>query len=163
MPRWKEFSVDARRVFGSDRLDTPSPSGYEQPRAAARARLFSGVADTITTDSHGNVIAANPGGHTRMLLAGHCDQIGLIVQYIDSDGYISVQPIGGWDPMQLVGARVTIWTATGSCAGRDVAEADPSADRRGAEAGAQDEGPLDRHRPPATRPTARAWSASVIP
>jgi endoglucanase len=52
-----------------------------------------------------------------MLLAGHCDQIGLIVQYIDGDGFISVQPIGGWDPIQLVGARVTIWAKDGPVPG----------------------------------------------
>ena len=99
-------------------LETPSPSGYEQPVQRLVRDYLSGVADTIATDSHGNVIAAkNPAASTRMLLAGHCDQIGLIVQYIDSDGYISVQPIGGWDPMQLVGARVTVWTATGPVPG----------------------------------------------
>ena len=52
-----------------------------------------------------------------MFLAGHCDQIGLIVQHIDADGYISVQPIGGWDPMQLIGAHVVIWTASGGVPG----------------------------------------------
>lgn len=99
-------------------LETPSPSGYEQPVQQMVREYLSGVADTIETDSHGNVIGGkNPGGTTRMLLAGHCDQIGLIVQYIDSDGYISVQPIGGWDPMQLVGARMTVWTATGPVPG----------------------------------------------
>ncbi|MFM7035763.1 MAG: M42 family metallopeptidase [Planctomycetia bacterium] len=99
-------------------LETPSPSGYEQPVQQLVREYVSGVADTITTDSHGNVIAAkNPTAKTRMLLAGHCDQIGLIVQFIDSDGYISVQPIGGWDPMQLVGARVTVWTASGPVPG----------------------------------------------
>jgi endoglucanase len=99
-------------------LETPSPSGYEQPVQRLVRDYLSGVADTITTDSHGNVIGGkNPGGKTRMLLAGHCDQIGLIVQYIDGDGYISVQPIGGWDPMQLVGARVTVWTASGPVPG----------------------------------------------
>ncbi|MFN5757685.1 MAG: M42 family metallopeptidase [Planctomycetia bacterium] len=99
-------------------LETPSPSGYEQPIQRLVRDYLSSVADTVTTDSHGNVIGAkNPGGQTRMLLAGHCDQIGLIVQYIDSDGYISVQPIGGWDPMQLVGARVSVWTASGPVPG----------------------------------------------
>ena len=99
-------------------LETPSPSGYEQPIQRLVRDYLSAVADTVTTDSHGNVIGAkNPGGQTRMLLAGHCDQIGLIVQYIDGDGYISVQPIGGWDPMQLVGSRVTIWTAGGPVPG----------------------------------------------
>ncbi len=99
-------------------LETPSPSGYEQPVQRLVREYLAGIADTITTDAHGNVIGAkNPTAPLRMLLAGHCDQIGLIVQYIDAEGYISVQPIGGWDPMQLVGSRVTIWTATGAVPG----------------------------------------------
>ncbi|NDC63972.1 MAG: M42 family peptidase, partial [Planctomycetia bacterium] len=99
-------------------LETPSPSGYEQPVQRLVREYLAGVADTLTTDSHGNVIGAkNPGAATRMLLAGHCDQIGLIVQYVDADGYISVQPIGGWDPMQLVGSRVCVWSASGPVPG----------------------------------------------
>ncbi|MCE2726837.1 MAG: M42 family metallopeptidase [Planctomycetaceae bacterium] len=99
-------------------LETPSPSGYEQPIQRLVREYLGPVADAVTTDSHGNVIGAkNATASTRMLLAGHCDQIGLIVQYIDGDGFISVQPIGGWDPIQLVGARVTIWTAAGPVPG----------------------------------------------
>ena len=95
-------------------LETPSPSGYEQPIQRVVRDYLASSADAVTTDSHGNVIGSkNAGAATRMLLAGHCDQIGLIVQYIDGDGFISVQPIGGWDPIQLVGARVVIWTAAG--------------------------------------------------
>lgn len=108
----------AAREFLVRILETPSPSGYEQPVQHLVREYLSGVSDTLDTDSHGNVIAGkNPTGETRMLLAGHCDQIGLIVQYIDSDGYISVQPIGGWDPLQLVGARVVVWTAEGPVPG----------------------------------------------
>jgi hypothetical protein len=74
-------------------LETPSASGYEEPVQRLVRDYLAGCAETIETDSHGNVIGtANPGGKTRMFLAGHCDQIGLIVQHIDSDGYISVQP-----------------------------------------------------------------------
>jgi endoglucanase len=99
-------------------LKTPSPSGYEQPIQQVVREYLGACADSVTTDSHGNVIGAkNPAAPMRMLLAGHCDQIGLIVQYIDSDGFISVQPIGGWDPIQLVGSRVTIWTASGAVTG----------------------------------------------
>ena len=99
-------------------LETPSPSGYEQPIQNLVRDYLGRCADSVTTDSHGNVIGAkNTGAATRMMLAGHCDQIGLIVQYMDGDGYISVQPIGGWDPIQLIGARVTIWTASGPVPG----------------------------------------------
>jgi len=99
-------------------LETPSPSGYEEPVQDLVREYLAGCAETVETDSHGNVIGtANPGGKTRMFLAGHCDQIGLIVQHIDADGYISVQPIGGWDPMQLIGSRVVIWTSSGGLPG----------------------------------------------
>jgi len=47
------------------------------------------------------------------MLAGHCDQIGLIVNYIDKDGYIYVLTVGGWDIQNLVGVRVKIWTSSG--------------------------------------------------
>ena len=108
----------AAREFLIRLLETPSPSGYEQPIQKIVRDYLGGVADTMQTDAHGNVIGVkNAGAPTRMLLAGHCDQIGLIVQYIDADGYISVQPIGGWDPMQLVGSRVVIWTASGPVPG----------------------------------------------
>jgi endoglucanase len=70
--------------------------------------------DEVTTDSHGNVIAVkNPGAPLRVMLAGHCDQIGLIVQYIDEQGFLYVNPIGGWDPQQLIGQRLTVWTTGG--------------------------------------------------
>ncbi|HEY4133265.1 MAG TPA: M20/M25/M40 family metallo-hydrolase, partial [Gemmatimonadaceae bacterium] len=36
----------------------------------------------------------------------HIDEIGLIVQYIDDDGFVYVSPIGGWDPQVLVGQRI---------------------------------------------------------
>jgi endoglucanase len=51
------------------------------------------------------------------MLAGHCDQIGLIVSHIDAEGYLYVQPIGGWDPQQLIGQRLTVWTADGPVPG----------------------------------------------
>jgi putative aminopeptidase FrvX len=108
----------AARDFLLRLLETPSPSGYEQPVQRLVRDYLGRCAEQVTTDAHGNVIGgANVAGTTRMLLAGHCDQIGLIVQYIDGDGFISVQPIGGWDPIQLVGARVTIHGASGPVPG----------------------------------------------
>lgn len=108
----------AAREFLWSLLHTPSASGYEQPIQQLVRDYLAGCADTVATDSHGNVIGGKRGpGGQRMMLAGHCDQIGLIVQHIDADGFISVQPIGGWDPIQLIGARVTIWTAAGPVPG----------------------------------------------
>jgi len=95
-------------------LVAPSPSGYEQPAQAVVRDYVKGFADQVTTDVHGNVIVAkNPSAPLRVLLAGHCDQIGLVVTYIDDKGYIYTKPIGGWDPQQLIGQRMTVWTQSG--------------------------------------------------
>jgi endoglucanase len=51
-----------------------------------------------------------------VLLAGHCDQIGLMVQHVDSDGFLYVQPIGGWDVPILLGQHLTVWSSTGPLA-----------------------------------------------
>ena len=99
-------------------IETPSPTGFEEPVQALVREYVKPFADQISTDVHGNVFAVkNPDSPFRVMLAGHCDQIGLIVNYVDSDGFIYVLQLGGWDPQTLVGQRVTIWTARGPVAG----------------------------------------------
>jgi endoglucanase len=100
--------------FLKELLETPSPSGYEQPVQDVVRRYVANFADEVSTDTHGNVSAVkNAGASLRVMLAGHCDQIGLIVQHIDEDGFLYVSAIGGWDPQQLIGQRLTVWTSTG--------------------------------------------------
>jgi endoglucanase len=96
-------------------LSTPSPSGYESQIQAVVREYAASFADEVSTDVHGNVIACkNPEAPLRLMFAGHCDQIGLLVTQIDDSGFIYTQPIGGWDPIQLVGQRMTIWAEAGS-------------------------------------------------
>jgi endoglucanase len=104
--------------FLKELLQTPSPSGYERPIQDVVRAWAVRYADEVRTDRHGNVIAVrNPGGQPRIMLAGHCDQIGLIVQYIDDNGFLFVQPIGGWDMQILLGQRLTVWTKHGGING----------------------------------------------
>jgi len=105
---------DAAVEFLRKILETPSPSGYEQPVQKLVREYAATFADKVTTDAHGNVIAVkNAGAPVRVMLAGHCDQIGLVVQHIDAEGYLYFQPVGGWDAIQLVGQRMTVWSTTG--------------------------------------------------
>ncbi|MHC4407317.1 MAG: M42 family metallopeptidase [Planctomycetota bacterium] len=95
-------------------LETPSPSGFESPLQQVVRVYASDFADEVTTDVHGNLVAVkNPGAPLRLMLAGHCDQIGLIVSHIDDNGFVYVLAIGGWDPQMLVGQRMAVWTADG--------------------------------------------------
>ncbi len=99
-------------------LETPSPSGYESAIQQVVRDYAAGFADEIKTDAHGSVaMCVNPGAPIRLMYAGHCDQIGLLVTQIDESGLIYCQAIGGWDPQQLVGQRVVIWTESGAVPG----------------------------------------------
>lgn len=99
-------------------LTTPSPSGYEQPVQAIVRDFVSPFAEDVRTDWHGNVIASvNPGGTPRILIDGHCDQIGLLVKHIDDKGFLRVAPIGGWDVQMLIGQRLQVWTRGGPVIG----------------------------------------------
>ena len=90
-------------------MTTPGVSGYEQPVQEVVRDYAAGFAESVTTDLHGNVIATvNPDAPLRIMLAGHCDQLGLLVSYIDEAGFVFFQTVGGWDPQQLVGTRVTV-------------------------------------------------------
>lgn len=94
--------------------ETPSPSGFEQPVQRIVRKRMKPFADGIEMDVHGNVIVKlNPQGSPRVMLAGHCDQIGLMANYIDDNGYIFVVAIGGMDPSVLPGSRVVVHTKHG--------------------------------------------------
>lgn len=106
------------REFLTQLLQTPSPSGYEKPVQDVVREFVRPFANDVRTDCHGNVIAAiNPLGSPRIMLDGHCDQIALMVKHIDDNGFLWITPIGGWDPMVLIGQHVCVWTESGPITG----------------------------------------------
>ncbi|MEL7264924.1 MAG: M42 family metallopeptidase [Planctomycetota bacterium] len=100
--------------FLAELLNTPSPSGYEEKIQECVRAYVDDAADSVRTDIHGNVIAVtgDPQG-PRLMFAGHCDQIGMLVTHVDEMGYVYAATIGGWDPQQLIGQSMTIWSAAG--------------------------------------------------
>jgi len=94
-------------------MSSPSPSGYEEP-AQEIWREYTKPFATVKTDYHGNTIGTlKPKGTPRLMFAGHCDEIGFMLIYIDDKGFISFAPIGGFDETIIPGRRVNIHTANG--------------------------------------------------
>src|SRR4029079_14480556 len=84
------------RSFLTRLLDAAGPSGFEaMPERVWReeARAFADVSGDVPVTS---VAIVNPGGAPTIMLAGHIDEIGVIVAYIDDQGFIYIAPIGGW-------------------------------------------------------------------
>ena len=110
--------ADESLAFLRRLLDTPGPSGFE----AAPARLWraeaEAFADAVGADVAGNSTATlNPDGAPHVMLAGHIDEIGVMITHIDTDGLLYFDGIGGWDAQVLVGQRVRILTRNGDVLG----------------------------------------------
>jgi len=98
-----------------------APGQEDQIRAIVRRELSS-IAD-ISVDSMGNLTAlkkgtgVSGGERKKVMIAAHMDEIGFIVKFIDKDGFIRLQPLGGFDPRQMNSQRVVVNTSTGPIPG----------------------------------------------
>lgn len=99
-------------------IAAPSPSGFEQPAQAVWRDYVAPYAERIDRDLHGNSVAVlNGAGSPRIMFAGHCDELGFIVKYIDDNGFLYFDTIGGHDLSLISGRRVQIITAAGPVPG----------------------------------------------
>lgn len=100
---------DASLDFLRQLLDTPSPSGFETRGQRVWVDYVSRFADKVESDAYGNTFAfMNPAGGPKILVAGHGDELGLMISYIDSNGFLFFKGIGGVDRGLLRGQRVVV-------------------------------------------------------
>ncbi|MBO4235730.1 MAG: M20/M25/M40 family metallo-hydrolase [Firmicutes bacterium] len=100
--------------FLFDLLRTGSVSGNEAELEKKIYDYMKDKADEVTVDEMGNVTAAiNPDADFKVLLAGHADEIGLMVSAVGSDGTLMVTQIGGIYPTTYPGHKVRIYTKNG--------------------------------------------------
>src|ERR1041385_6625501 len=99
-------------------VNTPSPSGHEARGQRVWLDYVTKYADETYSDAYGNAVAIlNKGGSPRLMLAGHADEIGMAVNYIDDNGFIYVRRLGGVDPAITKAQRVTIHSKAGPVKG----------------------------------------------
>lgn len=98
-----------RQAFLMQLLQTPSPSSLEMEIQKKWIEEVKPYADEIITDNAGNAIGVlNKQAPFKILLAGHCDEIALIVNRIDEQGYLYMDKMGGINPKAAIGMKVTI-------------------------------------------------------
>lgn len=100
--------------------EVPSPSGYEQPAQKVFRDYIRKYVDEVKTDVLGNTFGYIRGrgkNKLKVMLAGHCDEVGFMVKYIDDHGYAYFASIGGVDDQILPGKRVWIHSQKGPLVG----------------------------------------------
>ena len=104
--------------FLVDLLNARSPSGYEGEAQAVVDTHVESAADHYRKDALGNRIATleSRGGPT-VLMAGHMDELGLLITYVDEQGFLYFRNVGGMDLTTIAGRRVSILTREGVVTG----------------------------------------------
>ncbi len=90
-------------------VESYGPSGHEDQTRAVVLAEIDGLADEVSVDALGNVIAWKRAGRKnapRVMLSAHMDEIGLMVTHVDKDGYLRFTNIGGLFANTLHGNRV---------------------------------------------------------
>jgi putative aminopeptidase FrvX len=89
-----------------------SVSGHEDEVRAIFTDELSDIGP-LAADKNGSVICAHRNDGPRILIAGHMDEVGFMVQNITLDGFIQFVTLGGWWAQVMLGQRVQILTRSG--------------------------------------------------
>lgn len=89
-----------------------APSGCEEKITALIKSEIEGFADEIYTDALGNLIAHKKGSGKKVMFAAHCDEIGVIVTFIDEKGFLRFADVGGLFLRNLVNRKVRFENGT---------------------------------------------------
>ncbi|WP_435345557.1 M42 family metallopeptidase [Haloarchaeobius sp. HRN-SO-5] len=92
--------------------------GYEQNVRDVVRRELEETVDRVDSDAMGNVVGTVEGdAEYEVVVAAHMDEIGFMVRHVDDDGFLAIDPLGGWDPEVLRAERVTVQTEEGELPG----------------------------------------------
>jgi putative aminopeptidase FrvX len=96
----------------------PGPPGGEEA-VASLMRKHLGPECQIQRDGLGSLVASKEGSskQPRIMLTAHMDEVGFMLQNISRDGYLRLQPLGGWIASQLPGQRLVVHGSKGPVEG----------------------------------------------
>jgi tetrahedral aminopeptidase len=101
------------------------PSGQEEAVRALIQQEIAGSVDETRVDALGNLIAVKqpttPGEHapTKIMLAAHMDEIGLMVSHVDEQGFLRISTVGGVLANALLGVQAVFADGTRGVFGSD--------------------------------------------
>lgn len=100
--------------------ETPGVPGNEHRVRDLITAQIDGLFDEAKTDAMGSLLCKRngTGDHpVKIMLLCHMDEIGFLVSHISKDGFVYLNPVGGFDPRNLFSRRVRVCTDAGDYLG----------------------------------------------
>jgi len=113
-----EFDFEFDFPFLKELTEESGVPGYEDRVRDLVRREMEGSTDEVRTDAMGNVVGTIEGDSDyTVVVAAHMDEIGFMVRHVTDEGFLELDPLGGWDPRVLRAQRVTVHTPEGTLPG----------------------------------------------
>ncbi len=111
--------MDKVELLLQELTDAYGVSGHEGTIAGIMKKHLEPVADNISYDKLGSIIAEKRGSapEPRVMISGHMDEIGFVVSGITKEGFIKFLPLGGWWGHVALAQRVLVLTSKGPVVG----------------------------------------------
>lgn len=98
-----------------------APSGFEDAVRTILRREWSPLLRDLRTDGMGNLLGSLPGATgdagPKVLLMAHMDETGFLVRYIDDQGFVYFNPLGGYYDQSVLTQKMAILTPRGVVVG----------------------------------------------
>jgi|1185.fasta_scaffold01029_3 putative aminopeptidase FrvX len=91
--------------------EAPGVPGYEEPIRKLMTERMKPLADSVSYDGLGSVIAVQGKSGPRIMVDAHMDELGGMVRHVRPDGYLSLEMLGYWLDAALPDQR---WVVIGS-------------------------------------------------
>jgi putative aminopeptidase FrvX len=108
--------VDQTEQFLKALTEAHGVPGYETEVRAVLRDYMSPLGE-LTQDKLGSLICRRAGEGPKVMLAGHMDEIGLIVTHIDDNGFLKFLQLGGWWDQTILSQRIIVKTHRGDVVG----------------------------------------------
>ncbi|MFB6467911.1 M42 family metallopeptidase [Cytobacillus sp. Hz8] len=111
--------MDETLLMLKDLTDAKGIPGNEREVREVMKKYIAPLADEVTTDNLGSLIAKKVGNADgpKIMVAGHLDEVGFMITHIDEKGFLRFQTVGGWWSQVMLAQRVTIVTKKGEITG----------------------------------------------
>lgn len=93
-------------------VSVSAPSGCEKEIAAVIKEEVQNYADEVCTDVLGNLIVHKKGNGKKIMFAAHMDEIGIVVTFVEENGFLRFSNVGGLYAKELLGRRVIFKNGT---------------------------------------------------
>ena len=120
------------------------PSGREENISEIIKKQITPYVDEIKTDALGNLIARKKGNAKKIMVASHMDEIGVVVTFIDDNGFLRFSGVGGLNKQDILYKRVRFENGTEGVIGTEEENKDRLLSKMFIDIGAKDKADAEK-------------------